>query len=67
VFNIVAGILSVNNNLGVVLFGRFLAGFSAIGASIVLLPKILEEIAPPQMKASLGALTQTFIILGVIT
>lgn len=52
-------------NIGVMAFGRLVSGVGA-GASIVVVPIYISEIAPPAERGFFGALTQVMCNLGIL-
>jgi MFS family permease len=56
---------ALSPNIGTMAFGRFLSGVGA-GASVVVVPIYISEIAPPAEKGFFGALTQVACNLGIL-
>ncbi|KAF2127013.1 hypothetical protein P153DRAFT_377920 [Dothidotthia symphoricarpi CBS 119687] len=52
-------------NMGVMAFGRLLSGVGA-GASVVIVPLYISEIAPPAQKGFFGAFTQIMCNVGIL-
>lgn len=52
-------------NIGLLAFGRFISGIGA-GASVVVVPIYISEIAPPKGKGLFGAFTQIMINIGIL-
>ncbi|KAG8217379.1 general substrate transporter [Butyriboletus roseoflavus] len=66
VFNTAGAALSgVAVSIAPMALGRFLVGFAA-GIGICISPIYLSEIAPPEIKGSLGVLTQLAIVIGIL-
>ncbi|KAI1007682.1 hypothetical protein K3495_g541 [Podosphaera aphanis] len=57
---------TVAESVAVMAFGRFLAGVGA-GATTVVVPMYLSEIAPPEKRGLFGTITQAMICLGILT
>jgi len=53
-------------NVGVMAFGRFISGLGA-GASLVVVPIYISEIAPPKEKGFFGSFTQIMTNMGILT
>lgn len=63
---IVAGVaLCMIDNSFVILFGRFIWGMAS-GAFTVFCPKYVAEMAPVEMKGSLGAFSQLMCTFGIV-
>lgn len=61
-----AGVLkSVSPNVALMVVGRFLSGVGS-GASAVVVPLYLDEVAPADIKGQFGALTQLSICFGIL-
>lgn len=61
-----AGIMkSVSPNVLLMVIGRFLSGVGS-GASAVVVPLYLDEVAPAEIKGQFGALTQLSICVGIL-
>lgn len=58
-------ILFGSNSYGGFIAGRIVVGISS-GASIVVTPLIINEIAPSEWKGALGSMNQVFINLGIL-
>lgn len=56
---------SLASNITLLAFGRFISGIGA-GATVVVVPIYISEIAPPKEKGLFGALTQVMINLGIL-
>ncbi|KAF2838308.1 vacuolar protein sorting-associated protein 73 [Patellaria atrata CBS 101060] len=52
-------------NIGTMALGRFISGLGA-GASVVVVPIYISEIAPPAEKGFFGALTQVMVNMGIL-
>jgi len=52
-------------NIGVMAFGRLVSGIGA-GASVVVVPIYISEIAPPAQKGFFGSLTQVMCNFGIL-
>ena len=64
--SLVAGLVQVMApNMGVLIIGRILIGIAG-GASTVLTPMYLGEISPPQIRGSIGTLTQLSCVVGIL-
>ncbi|KAF1937477.1 hypothetical protein EJ02DRAFT_356736 [Clathrospora elynae] len=57
---------ALSPNIGVLTFGRLLSGVGA-GASVVIVPLYISEIAPPGEKGFFGAFTQIGCNVGILT
>jgi len=53
-------------NMGVMAFGRLVSGVGA-GASVVVVPIFISEIAPPAERGFFGAFTQVMCNVGILT
>lgn len=63
---IIAGVtICMIDNAYVILFGRFIWGMAS-GAFTVFCPKYIAEMAPTEMKGSLGALPQLMCTFGIV-
>lgn len=56
---------SLAQTIGLMGFGRFLSGVGA-GASVVVVPMYIAEIAPPKQRAYFGAFTQVMTNAGIL-
>ena len=56
---------ALSPNIGVMAFGRLLSGVGA-GASVVVVPIYISEIAPPAEKGFFGAFTQIMCNVGIL-
>jgi MFS family permease len=56
---------ALSPNIGVMAFGRLLSGVGA-GASVVIVPLYISEIAPPANKGFFGAFTQIMCNVGIL-
>lgn len=56
---------ALSPNMGVMAFGRLLSGVGA-GASVVIVPLYISEIAPPAQKGFFGAFTQIMCNVGIL-
>lgn len=56
---------ALSPNIGVLAFGRLLSGVGA-GASVVVVPIYISEIAPPAEKGFFGAFTQIMCNVGIL-
>lgn len=54
------------SNVGLLTVGRFISGLGA-GASVVVVPIYISEVAPPKEKGFFGAFTQVMINFGIFT
>ncbi|KAK7207166.1 major facilitator superfamily domain-containing protein [Myxozyma melibiosi] len=65
-FIIGPAIMSVSTNFGLLMLGRLFAGFGA-GASLIVTPMYLNEISPPTITGMIGAMTQEFVNIGILS
>jgi MFS family permease len=56
---------ALSPNMGVMAFGRFISGLGA-GASVVVVPIFISEIAPPAERGFFGAFTQVMCNVGIL-
>jgi sugar porter (SP) family MFS transporter len=56
---------SLSQSVGLLGFGRFLSGIGA-GASVVVVPMYIAEIAPPKQRGYFGAFTQVMTNAGIL-
>jgi MFS family permease len=54
---ILGGVITLVEDLYAIAIGRFIIGFGALGMSIVLAPKYIEETSPVKYKGTIGAFT----------
>ena len=54
---VVAGSLTLIDNLTVIMISRFFLGMAACGFPFVIVPKYIYETAPVKMRGSLGSMT----------
>ena len=52
-------------NIGLLAFGRVVSGLGA-GATLVVVPIYISEVAPPKEKGLFGALTQIMVNMGIV-
>ena len=66
IFFIIGPVLeSAAPGIGLLAFGRVISGIAA-GASVVVVPIYISEVAPPKEKGLFGALTQIMVNLGIV-
>ncbi|KAK9379805.1 major facilitator superfamily domain-containing protein [Kockiozyma suomiensis] len=65
-FIIGPAVMAVSTNFGLLMLGRLLAGLGA-GASLIVTPMYLNEISPPKMTGFIGAMTQEFVNIGILS
>lgn len=64
-FALGAGLMAISASIGLLMFGRALAGAGA-GIGLCVGPIYLSELAPPRIKGSVGVLTQLAIVIGIM-
>ena len=64
IFVIFGSGISVIYNLGAIIFGRFIYGFSA-GCFSVLVPAYITELTPRELKGPFGTIHQVFVTIGI--
>ena len=66
IFSIVGPVFeSAAPSIGLLAFGRILSGLAS-GASLVVVPIYISEVAPPKEKGLFGALTQIMVNMGIV-